>query len=85
MEPFATIDNLNARRSRSGASGTSWQRWRDMTSSKANLVRYVPSSSREPYRRVMNSEQLQAHLTAKAREVAERARTEGLERLLKRR
>lgn len=50
-----------------------------MTSSQAALKRYVPNGSKEPYRKIMNSEAVQAHLLAKARKVAEAARGQGVE------
>ena len=50
-----------------------------MTSSTATLRRYVPNGSKEPYRKIMNSDAGQAHLLAKARQVAEAARGQGLE------
>lgn len=49
-----------------------------MTSSCA-FRRYVPNGSKEPYRKVMNSEAVQAHLLAKARQVAAAAREQGVE------
>ena len=49
-----------------------------MTSSCA-LRRYVPNGSKEPYRKIMNSEAVQAHLLAKARQVAAAAREQGVE------
>lgn len=38
-----------------------------MTSSLSALKRYVPNSSKEPYRQIMNSQAVQAHLLNKAR------------------
>ena len=50
-----------------------------MTSSHAALKRYVPNGSKEPYRKVMNSDAVQAHLLEKARQVAAAARGQGVE------
>lgn len=50
-----------------------------MTSSRATLRRYVPNGSKAPYRRIMNSEAVQAHLLDKARQVAAAVRGQGVE------
>lgn len=47
--------------------------------SRGGLARYVPSSSREPYRQIMNSERVRARLLALARRVAATARESGVE------
>lgn len=49
-----------------------------MTSKGTSLRRYVPNGSKAPYRRVMNSEAMQAHLLDKARQVAAAARGQGV-------
>lgn len=50
-----------------------------MTSNGASLRRYVPNSSKAPYRKIMNSGAMQAHLLEKARQVAAAAREQGVE------
>ena len=50
-----------------------------MTSRPTTFKRYVPNGSKAPYRRIMNSEAVQALVLAKARQVAEAARQQGVE------
>lgn len=50
-----------------------------MTSRPTALNRYVPNGSKAPYRKIMNSGAVQAHLLDKARQVAAAARGEGVE------
>ncbi len=47
--------------------------------SGCNLRRYVPNPSSVPYHKVMNSDAVQALVLAKARQVAEASRQQGIE------